>query len=271
ILSAQYPISLSAFIACFDYDKGMKKQQHLKPESGQNIVEFALIVSVAILLLFAIIDLGRVVSIHTVMGGAAQAAARQGAVQAQTNVDSFARDRMTSFDSSSVEVVVAQTDDYTEVTLGYQFEPITPFVRGAIGQENLMVSTTARVYKLGSAYVAKLGLGENNPGVTATPGGVETSQPENTPEPPAATPTSLLPTATDTPIPVIATSVSPTATQTPIPPTATSLPPSATPIPPTATPVPPTATPELPTPTPTPIPGVDPCPYHWVICWVLGW
>ncbi len=58
---------------------------------------------------------------------------------------------------------------------------------------------------------------------------------------PPATPTPLPPAATETSVPPTATPVPPTAT--PIPPTATRVPPTATPIPPTTTPVPPTATP----------------------------
>ncbi len=241
-------------------------------ESGQSLVEFALTVSMVLLLLIAIIDLGRVISIHTVMGAAAQAAARQGAVQEEADVVGFARARMTSFDSSGVEVTVTENSNYTEVNLDYTFRPLTPLVSQALGQDNLKVSTTARVYKLGSAYVASLGSGEGDPGATATP--VQTDTPEPATPDPTATlmPTPTLPPATDTPVPPTVTGVPPTATKTPIPPTATSTPPTATEtlVPPTATktPIPPTATPILPTPTPTPEPG-DECPYdNWFQCFL---
>ncbi|GIK75307.1 MAG: hypothetical protein BroJett021_42950 [Chloroflexota bacterium] len=78
-----------------------------------------------------------------------------------------------------------------------------------------------------------------------------------------ATPTSVPPTATYTPVPPTPTPVPPTATFTPVPPTPTPVPPTATftPVPPTATftPVPPTATftPVPPTATFTPVPPAN--------------
>ena len=184
------------------------------------MIEFALMASVAILLLFAIIDLGRVVSIHTVMGAAAQAAARKGAI-AEGNVDvvAFAHSRMTSFDSGAVQVDVTQTPDYTEVRMNYDFHPLTPFVTQVLGQNGLNVSTAARVYKLGSAYVASLGNGEGGRGATATPAPTSTSEPDE--DGPAPTPT---PTWTNTPL-------APTVTATPRPPTSTPVSPTATPSP----------------------------------------
>ena len=49
-------------------------------EAGQGTVEFALISVILMVTIFAIVDLGRAMSIYSFLAGAAQAGARAGAV-----------------------------------------------------------------------------------------------------------------------------------------------------------------------------------------------
>lgn len=174
----------------------------LRDSTGQGTVEFVLIAVVLVLFIFSIIDLSRAMSTTSFLAGAAQAGARAGAVSSNNaSIEAAIHTNMSGFDSDSMTIAIEQTDQYTEVTLTYVFEPMTPFV-ASLGTENLTLSNTARMRKLGS--------GGEMGGQQATP--VPTVA-TNTPA--AATST---PGATNTPVPATAT---PASTSTPVP-TATS-------------------------------------------------
>ena len=181
-------------------------------ESGQGTVEFALISVVLMVTIFAIVDLGRAMSIYSFLAGAAQAGARAGAVSSETAViEAAAQTRMSGFDTGAMTIVVDQSGNYTEVTLTYVFVPVTPLV-ASLGTDALTMSNTARVRKLGNN-------GGQGGGAQATPG---------------------TPVATSTP--GLATSTPGGPTNTPAPPTSTPVV-TNTPVPPTSTPMPPTSTP----------------------------
>ena len=122
-----------------------------KKEAGQSIAEFALIVGALMLLVFALIDLGRAVSVYTYLAGAAQSAARAGAVSTDAAViEAAARTHMAGYDSDSMTIVIDQSSEYTEVTLTYAFKLAVPVVASAIGEDALVLSNTTRIRRLGN-------------------------------------------------------------------------------------------------------------------------
>lgn len=154
--------------------------QSSEGETGQNTVEFALTVAALVLMIFAIIDLGRAMSIYTFLAGAAQAGARAGAISNdRAAIESAARERMTGFDSSSVTIGVTQSGNFTTVTLTYLFEPVTPLVASALGVDALTLTNTARARKLGGGS----GSGASAPTSTPAPGATATPPPAPTATP----------------------------------------------------------------------------------------
>lgn len=153
-------------------------------ESGQSLIEYALISATLALLIFAMVDLGRAMSIYSTLAGAAQAAARTGSVSTDADViEAAAQARMTSFNSESVSIQIVQTSLHTEVTLSLAFQPTLPFVASTMGADSIQLTNTARVRRLGG------GGGGGGMAPTATP-----PAPMDTPPPPTSTPA-----ATDTP------------------------------------------------------------------------
>ena len=194
------------------------RQQLSQSETGQSLVEFALIAGTLMLLIFAIIDLGRAMNTYSYLAGAAQAGARAGAVSSDLAViEAAAEAHMTGFNIDAMTIAVNQTTDYTEVSLTYLFEPSTPLVVSALNTDILTLSNTARIRKLG------------NNGVQVTPG---TPAATHTPAPATNTPSG----PTNTPVPPTNTPSGPT--NTPVLPTNTPVPPTSTPVPATSTPVP---------------------------------
>lgn len=203
-------------------------------QTGQSTVEFALTITALVLMIFAIIDLGRAMSIYSFLAGAAQAGARAGAISNdRATIEAAARERMTGFDSSSVTIDVNQSGNHTTVALTYVFEPVTPLVAAALGLDALTLSNTARSRKLGG------GSGGGGPAPTSTSAPAATA----TPPPPTAVPTATTcwppgkcnggstPVPTNTPVPVATATPPPAATATPRPGATSTPPPAGTPVP----------------------------------------
>ena len=120
-------------------------------DAGQSIAEFALIVGTLMLLMFAVIDLGRAISVYTYLAGAAQAAARVGAVSTDmAAIEAAAESHMVGYGSGSMTISIDQSSEYTEVTLEYVFELAVPIVASAIGEDSLVLSNTARIRRMGN-------------------------------------------------------------------------------------------------------------------------
>lgn len=122
--------------------------QSYKKEAGQSIIEFALIATTLMFTLFAIVDVGRAMNVYTYLAGAAQAGARAGAVSSDVAVVQAAvQTHMSGLDTNSLTIDVNQVGNYTEVTLTYLYEPITPLITSFSG--GISLSNTARIRKLG--------------------------------------------------------------------------------------------------------------------------
>lgn len=110
----------------------MRKQ---KRESGQAMVEFALIIPIFILILFAVIDFGHLLSTNIAVTNAAREGARTGITCAsdsdfssrvENRVHTSAPDLKTSNLSISATKTGSSGNQDVVVTLEYIVEPLTP-------------------------------------------------------------------------------------------------------------------------------------------------
>ena len=101
--------------------------QRRNRSSGQELVEFALILPILALLVFGIFDLGRVVYYYSAMQNAAREGTRYGIVALDSGeVTNRVNNRLIGVNPDSVNVVI--DDDNVSVTITYNFQPITPFI-----------------------------------------------------------------------------------------------------------------------------------------------
>jgi Flp pilus assembly protein TadG len=130
---------------------------------GQALVEFALVFPLLMLLVFALVDLGRVVYTHNAMAEAAREAARWGSVQARSATDIAGIEAHAVASVAGVGGGVTATatclrpgvvvlpcaqNDTLEVELVTSMDLITPFVAqlmGAAGLNPFDLSSTAQV------------------------------------------------------------------------------------------------------------------------------
>lgn len=110
----------------------MRKQ---KSESGQAMAEFALIIPIFIIILFAVIDFGYLLSTNIAVTNAAREGAREGITCASessfsSQVESKVRNSAPDLKPSNLTVSATKTgspgNQDVVVTLEYVIEPLTP-------------------------------------------------------------------------------------------------------------------------------------------------
>ncbi|HLO12995.1 MAG TPA: TadE/TadG family type IV pilus assembly protein [Pseudoneobacillus sp.] len=106
-----------------------------KDESGQSMVEMALVLPVLVLLLVGILDFGRIMYSYAHLHMAAQESVRKGGLGAKDlEIIEFARNYVHLGDSSQLEVTITPSEanrrsgDYVQVTLKYPLHLFTPFL-----------------------------------------------------------------------------------------------------------------------------------------------
>lgn len=124
-------------------------------ERGAALLEFALIATVLLILVFGIIDFGRMLYTKNTLTNAAREGGRVAAVmQAPLDVDSIKRTVVhatnllggTALSQDSVHVTLlpdAGPLQSIQVTVNYPYEPITP-IASLIGLDSLTLSGSAR-------------------------------------------------------------------------------------------------------------------------------
>jgi Flp pilus assembly protein TadG len=106
-----------------------------KEESGQSMIEFALILPVVVLLLVAILDFGRIIYSVADLHMAAQETVRKAGLGAKDlEITQFARNYIHLSESSQLQVSISPTEanrhsgDYVKVTLKYPWKLYTPLL-----------------------------------------------------------------------------------------------------------------------------------------------
>lgn len=116
------------------------------------MIEFALTVSITLLMTFGMIEFSRVVYTVSILQWAAQAGARAAIVDPD-HIDSVAvtdavRDRMAGFDLSTLSVAVGTPDPSTNeitVSLAYTFEFILPLISAVSGGDIELTASASMV------------------------------------------------------------------------------------------------------------------------------
>jgi len=117
----------------------------LKNEKGQALVEFALIIPLVFLLIFAMLETGRFVHAAYEVEHASRESVRLGALGGNdAEIEAHAIASASGIDSSQITVAISPagsraSGDQITVTVTYQFTPITPFV-GAIYGNGIGIS-----------------------------------------------------------------------------------------------------------------------------------
>jgi Flp pilus assembly protein TadG len=121
-----------------------------KPQAGQNLVEFSLVVTLLLIFIFVIIDLGRITYYYSVLHNAAREGARYGIVHptdlagAQKYAEDFALGL--NPDELSVTPSIQDGGDSIQIVAEYIFRPVTPILSWLIGGDNeFTLSSTSRM------------------------------------------------------------------------------------------------------------------------------
>jgi Flp pilus assembly protein TadG len=124
-----------------------------KDESGQSLVEMALVLPILLLLLVGILDFGRILYSYAHLHMAAQESVRKSGLGAKDlETIQFAKNYIHLGDSSQLKVTVAPTDvnrksgDYVKVTLEYPLKVYTPLLSNILPIPEFIISdSTVRV------------------------------------------------------------------------------------------------------------------------------
>jgi hypothetical protein len=123
----------------------------MKSESGQSLVEFALIVPLLILLLFGIVDFGRIFHAYLTIDHAGREAARAASIgKDDTQVKSTAVTDAVGIGLTTDKVVISPngarvSGNDVSITITYPITFLTPVIGNIVGPITLEDTTVMRV------------------------------------------------------------------------------------------------------------------------------
>jgi Flp pilus assembly protein TadG len=117
------------------------KKLHQTTKNGQALVELALVLTLFLIIIMAIFDIGRAVYYYTAVQNAAREGARYGSITPNAvGIQNAARSKAIGLNiSTSVNI----TTDTVEVTVTYDFNPATPVLRLFTGSNVLTLRSVA--------------------------------------------------------------------------------------------------------------------------------
>lgn len=123
---------------------------HKKREKGQELVEYALILPIMLLILMSILDLGRAVYYYSAIHNSAREGVRYGIVNPDdpAGIEAVVRNKAVALRPTDLTVVITLPDEDTvEVTVTYQFVAITPIAGALLGDNTITLgsSTAMRI------------------------------------------------------------------------------------------------------------------------------
>ena len=142
------------------------KWAHLARAKGQDLVEYALILPIMLMIIAVIFDLGRVTFIYSTLSNLTREAARYGVIDPcdtsgnSTNVENVGKARAIGIDPNALTFLITQPsydcalqkptsagDATIVVNVSYVFTPMTPFVAQVLnGGNSLTLNSTATMY-----------------------------------------------------------------------------------------------------------------------------
>ena len=110
-------------------------------ERGQELVEFALVLILFLVVLMVIFDMGRAVYYYSAIHNAAREGARHGITdQNAGNIQAFAQNVAVGLD---IDPVVGITEDTVTVSIDYVFVPVTPVLSLFAGENSITLHSQA--------------------------------------------------------------------------------------------------------------------------------
>ena len=119
---------------------------HRRKERGQELVEYALILPIMMLILMGILDLGRAVYYYSALHNSAREGARYGVINPEDpeGIEAVVRNYAVALEPAELTVLISSPDEDTvRVTLTYQFTPITPIVGTLLGSNEVTLGSQA--------------------------------------------------------------------------------------------------------------------------------
>ena len=118
-------------------------------QRGDGLVEFAVVLPVLLLIVIAIFDLGRAIYAYSIVANSAREGARYAIIHKDDYDGITARIHgyAVGLDVSCMTISVTEpTTNTVRVSVGYQFEPITPLAAQAFGGSALLLQSNATMY-----------------------------------------------------------------------------------------------------------------------------
>lgn len=110
-------------------------------ERGQELVEFALVLILFLVVLMVIFDMGRAVYYYSAIHNAAREGARHGITDQNVgDIQAFAQNVAVGLD---IDPVVGITEDTVTVSIDYVFVPITPVLSLFAGENSITLHSQA--------------------------------------------------------------------------------------------------------------------------------
>ena len=110
-------------------------------ERGQELVEFALVLILFLVVLMVIFDMGRAVYYSSTIHNAAREGARHGITdQNAGNIQAFAQNVAVGLD---IDPVIGITEDTVTVSIDYVFVPVTPVLSLFAGENSITLHSQA--------------------------------------------------------------------------------------------------------------------------------
>lgn len=110
-------------------------------EKGQELVEFAIILALLMVVLLVIFDLGRVTFFYSVVHNAAREGARYGITD--QNASQIQQVAIQKAGDLEIDPAVSFTTDTVTVTIDYDFAPVTPILNLLTGQDSITLHAQA--------------------------------------------------------------------------------------------------------------------------------
>lgn len=117
-----------------------------RKERGQELVEYALILPIMMLILMSILDLGRAVYYYSAIHNSAREGARYGIINPEdpVGIEAVVRNKAVVLNPTDLTVVIILPDEDTvQVTVTYQFTAITPIAGILLGENVITLGSRA--------------------------------------------------------------------------------------------------------------------------------
>jgi Flp pilus assembly protein TadG len=128
------------------------KLARLRDERGVSLVEFALVATIFFTLVFGILDLGRAAYQYNIVANSAREGARLAIIQSNTNAQVQSRVIASSANFITAGDITITRSTCTSIPCGtttvsvrHVFTPITPLIRGIVGNSLALSASSTMV------------------------------------------------------------------------------------------------------------------------------